>query len=72
MKGSKMKNCSNPDLSNRFNLYLLPLRLRMKYPEVFSQNISCGFSAYTIPLRIRERLKIAKNFKALLTKEIPL
>jgi len=53
-----MKNCSNPDLSNRFNLYLLPLRLRIKYPEVFSQNISCGFSTYTIPLRIREKLKI--------------
>jgi len=54
-----MKNCSNLDLSNRFNLYLLPLRLRIKYPEVFSQNISSDFNTYTIPLRIRERLKIS-------------
>ncbi len=56
-----MKNCSNPDLSNRFNLYLLPLRLRIKYPEVFSQDLSCCFSTYTIPLRIRKRLKIAQE-----------
>lgn len=56
-----MKNCLNSDLSSCFNLYLLPLRLRMKYPEVFSQNLSCDFSTYIIPLRIRKGLKICQG-----------